>query len=169
VYARVVQLLFGILPIVVFGLVGTALFAWGWSFRAKNAAIARWPKAPGRVLECRVGEARGQSRDRNTGRTSSYSTFRPEARFEYEVNGQRYESTTFWRDTSWTTDLASVRAVVDRFPVGPAEVLVDPSDPRVAYLAAPSGGGMFLMIFGGAFLFFSTLAAVIVIAVVSSS
>lgn len=162
------EIVFGILPIVVFGLLGAGLFAWGWSFRAKNRAIARWPKAQGRVLESRVAESRGSTRDRSSGRSVSYSTYRPEARFEYEVNGQRYESTTFWRDTSWTTNLASVRAVVDRFPIVPAEVLVDPRDPRVAYLVAPSGGGMFLMIFGGALLFFATLAAVIVTAVVLS-
>lgn len=127
---------------------------------AKDRAISRWPRAPGRVTVSRVDSHTGTSRDQD-GYDRRYTVHDPVVHFTYTVGGQELHGDRLARvvvSSSEVPDLA-------RYPVGQqVQVFYDPSDPRTAYLEVRrSTGAVILSVLGGVFVFVGLLVPALVL------
>lgn len=115
----------------------------------KDRDIAKWPRAPGKILSSRVASSSYTAKDRD-GYSRQYTSYSPEVSFTYVVDGTEYEGSAVARSVDSTSNRASVEACVDRYARG-KEIMVfyDPSDPTTSYLEVRrSIGAMILLGFG---------------------
>lgn len=154
----------GALTGALFGVLGVLIAAWGWSYVARDRAIARWPKVPGTITSSRCDSETGTTRDAD-GYDVTSTTYAPVVEYRYTVQGREYPGTKVTRVAERTGDARRVKACVDRYPPGArVQVFHDPADPTAAYLeTGTSGGAVFLLVFGGFFavMGFGVLALVV--------
>ena len=113
-------------------------------------ASLHWPVAGGTVTESRIGRARGGNR----------TTYSPEVRYRYEVDGRVYESDRIYFsgiDLSSNHDYAL--DITARYAVGrDVEVYHHPGDPELAVLQPGiRRETVFTFVIGGAFAAFALL------------
>jgi hypothetical protein len=146
----------------VFALVGLPAAWLALHLFGKDRAIARWPRAPGTIVSSSLGSGHYSARD-HSGYYRTYTSFRPEVRFTYTVEGVEHEGSKVAREVAATNNRRAVQACVDRYPPGSeVEVYYNPTDPGVAYLETRiSIGGVILISFGGLF----TAIALLMIAI----
>ena len=119
----------------IFMAVGASIALWGWSFIARDRAIGRWPRAPATITASTYKASDGTSRDAQ-GYDVSSTSFVPDVAFQYTVDGKAFAGNRVTRAMTPTTDSASVKACIDRYPRGArVEVFYNPADPATAYLA----------------------------------
>ncbi len=112
--------------------------------RARDRAIARWPRAPGTVTSSKLTTSTHRIEDANT-RLYSYQTwYSPSVQFTYVVAGQTYDGRSIARslDEGLQTSEKSARRIIAPYPAGASiEVLYDPTNPKVAYLEVRGSAG----------------------------
>lgn len=150
----------------VFTLLGGLIAFWGLRIMALDRAIGRWPRAPGRILASSIDSESGTYRDQQ-GYDVESTTYVLKAKYEYEVNGQKYIGTKVCRAPMPTNNYDKVKQSLDRYPInGKIGVLYDPRSPETAYLETRvSVGAIFLVSFGVFFLLMGLGAIAIGIAV----
>lgn len=102
-------------------------FTWGvaYSFYAQNKQQENWLRVGGKVIRSGLTE-----RTRDV--TKSY---RADVRYEYWVNGQRYESNSVDGMASYYASKSQAQNKADNYPVGYAvNALVNPDRPEEALL-----------------------------------
>jgi hypothetical protein len=126
----------------------------------KDRAIARWPRAPGRITHSEIRSSRSSSRDKQ-GFTVETTLYEPIVTFTYTVDGQVLSGDRVAREVT----PSSSKPDISRWP--PAQdvlVLYDPNDPNTAYLETRvSTGAVILAIMGGVFAFVGILVPVLVL------
>jgi len=127
---------------------------------AKDRAIARWPRAPGRVTVSRVDSHTSTSRDQD-GYDRRYTLHDPVVHFTYTVGGQELHGDRLARVVVSSSEVPDL----SRYAVGQeVQVFYDPSDPRTAYLEVRrSTGAVILTVFGGIFVAVGLLVPALVL------
>lgn len=126
---------------------------------AKDRAIARWPRAPGRITSARVESRSYKSRDRQ-GYYSDYTAHTPIVQFTYTVDGRELQGDRLAR----VVESSNIKPDLSRYSPG-QEVLVyyDPSAPETAYLELHrSIGAVILAAMGGLFVAIGLLVIILV-------
>ncbi|GIW79159.1 MAG: hypothetical protein KatS3mg105_0966 [Gemmatales bacterium] len=96
------------------------------SYQEQRRAQATFKPVSAVVLTSRVRRIPGDE---------GSDTFRPEVKYRYEVDGQRYESDRFAFFAKGYSDYLEAKRVADRYPVGSTvTAYYDPSDPAKAVL-----------------------------------
>src|SRR5688500_15295684 len=114
----------------VFVLAGLLPIALAWTAFAKDRAIARWPRAPGKITSSRVETRTGTRRDQK-GHSYSYTSHQLFVEYTYVVDGVERKGDQVSR-VSYTS---STMPDVDRYAPGTdVQVYYDPADPKTAYL-----------------------------------
>lgn len=127
---------------------------------AKDRAIARWPRAPGKVTMSRVDSRVASSRDAD-GYDRRYTLYDPIVQFTYSVDGRELQGNRLARVAISSSGVPDI----SRYPAG-QEVLVfyDPNDPRTAYLEVRrSTGAVILSVLGGVFVVVGILVPALVL------
>ncbi len=144
----------------IFGLVG--LFGMWLAARAwkKDSAIARWPRAPGRIEVAIVTSWQSQSRD-DAGHTYETTMYQPQVRYTYTVEDRTLKGDRFAR----VVVSSSSKPNLTRYSAGSeVQVYYDPADPSIAYLEVHrSIGAIILFCFGGLFLGIGVLVPTLVL------
>ncbi|HVW21819.1 MAG TPA: DUF3592 domain-containing protein [Opitutaceae bacterium] len=117
----------------VFGLLGAGLIFWGAQTVRLAYCSVRWPTATATILSSRVRASRGQRR----------TSYRPDIRYEYEVEGRAYPGSRVAFGGPWEHDAAA--QAVRRYPPG-ADVPVsyDPAEPARSVLEPGAGAGVWV-------------------------
>jgi hypothetical protein len=83
------------------------------------AAMKRWPIAKGRVLSSKVEEYKEIIKGQSTSRGGRMTLYRPAVVYEYEVDGNRYESNRITQSPGLNRGVPDFAAeVVHRYPAG---------------------------------------------------
>lgn len=132
--------------------IGLVALLAGWFIRSTALQMASWPTVQGKVLSSTVTSKRerrtsGTSDDRRSRNQTMYTA---KVRYEYSVEGKRYESSRIGAMEQSSSSRSSAQSRADRYPVGGAcTVHYDPSDPASAVLEVGGGTiGLIVMIVG---------------------
>lgn len=151
---------------------GSPFVAIGLVSHRNNIASRSWPRVKGRIVssevEMRTFEEKRDPLDRDWVRDHPNDTVQrtycsAAARFTYEVDGRKLESTRISREGISGTQ-AEVQAWVDRHAPGTqVRVYYDPHDPAVAYIEWKrwTVGSIIMLVWGGVFVFAGLLVFVI--------
>lgn len=122
------MLLFG-LPFSAFALyIG---YAMQWSEQKQSDAAARFEPVRATTLEAKVAQT--THRNANTGGPTHI--YQPHIRYEYQIGGQTYRSTTFSYLGPAAADRDAMRRIVERYPPGSRQTAyVNPDNPAEAVL-----------------------------------
>lgn len=122
------MLLFG-LPFSAFALyIG---YAMQWSEQKQSDAAARFEPVLATILEAKVAQT--THRNANTGGPTHI--YQPHIRYEYQIGGQTYRSTTFSYLGPAAADRDAMRRIVERYPPGSRQTAyVNPDNPAEAVL-----------------------------------
>lgn len=136
----------------IFVLSGAALIVFGFRQMAEARASLQWPVAHGRVIHSEFVQrkeiTKATERDR--------FTYRPEIRYEYEVNGRVWTASRVSFGDAGSSDFALAQEVVARYPVGtavkvayraedPASACLEPGPHKVTWIM-PGAGMLFTLI-----------------------
>jgi hypothetical protein len=135
---------------------GIPLFIAIKTFR-KDRAIARWPRAPGKITISFVKTSTGTAKDKN-GYAYKYTRHEPVVTYTYTLNGQELTGDCISRHGGAASSHMST------WPTGKdVAVLYDPNDPKTAYLETRvSVGAVILAVMGGVFAFVGLLVPALV-------
>jgi hypothetical protein len=127
---------------------------------AKDRAIARWPRAPGRMTVSRVSSHTRSEKDQQ-GYYRRYTYHDPVVEYTYTVGGRELVGKQLTRVAVSSTSMPDL----SRYPEGQdVSVYYDPNDPTIAYLEVRrSIGAIILCILGGAFVVPGILVPVLVL------
>ncbi len=150
---------------------GSPFVTIGVIYQRKNTAIRGWPRVKGRIVSSALETDTLERRDTvdpdwmraHPNDVTTVTTYSAAARFTYEVDGQKHESTTISRERIGGTQ-QQVQAWIDRHPPGTeVSVYVDPDDAATAYLEWKrwSVGSIILFVWGGVFVFAGLLVLAI--------
>ena len=123
---------------IIFCAAGTALIVLGWNIVQDAQASAAWPGVPGMVRESSVDSATD---------SDGHTTYAPQVRFTYAINGRPYEGHTIhFGETSYSSPTAA-QAAANRYPQGqPVTVYFDPAHPEKAVLETGMNVGSYLVL-----------------------
>jgi|tagenome__1003787_1003787.scaffolds.fasta_scaffold19555726_2 hypothetical protein len=127
-------------PVPVFLLGGFGLLILAIVVAALREAIAMksWPVAKGRILESKVEEYQQSAGSSGTyaGSRARMTLYRPVVRYQYEVEGKRFQGDRIAQSPGWNRGVADfATAVAQRYPVGSAvDVRYNPKRPDEAVL-----------------------------------
>ncbi|MBK8235853.1 MAG: DUF3592 domain-containing protein [Deltaproteobacteria bacterium] len=127
---------------------------------AKDRAIARWPRAPGKITVSTTTSHNSYGDDAH-GVRRHYTLYTPVVEYTYTVAGSELRGTRLTRVTASSTS----KPDMGRYPVG-QDVMVfhDPSDPSSAYLEVHrSIGAIILTGLGALFVFIGVLVPTLVL------
>lgn len=134
-------------------LVAVGAFVAYFKQRSDFKASASWPAIPGKIVSSNIIEDTERERD-DDGRERESTTYRPDIRFAYSVDGADYTTDT-WKlgGIVGSGSPKYAQGVIGRFPAGQAvTVYYNPASPDVAVLDPANRDGAWMpLIFGVAF------------------
>ena len=110
----------------------SAMIALNYWMYERSVATRKWPTVPATITESFVLQKPTNFSSRGTNMQDSYEAV---VRYEYEVDGKKYEGDQVTRGSFYTTTLITISKIVNRYPIGKnVDARVDPEDPEEAVL-----------------------------------
>jgi hypothetical protein len=146
-----VQLAIGLL----IAIVGIFVVLWAAPNVVRGVASTRWPATEGRLVSSELVQHQTWSRRR--GRSRQRMTYEAWVHYNYEVNGQRYNSNNIAFGSEW---FMSAAYRLDKIrSMKPLTVRYDPGQPsRAVLITGPTSGALFWLIVGLAIVAFGLIA-----------
>lgn len=142
-----------IIVFLIFGGFGFAMLYVGVTqFFRQRRLLSRARPVSATILKSEVFSSKSADTDARLDRNTSTTTYRPDVRFRYEVNGQTYESELLYPNIIAVTYASreSAAAALAPYPLdAKVPAFVDPSLPDQAYLIAEAGSGPMVFIIIG--------------------
>ena len=108
-----------VLAALLFGGFGVIVLALVIASLRDAAAMKRWPVAKGRVVSSKVEQYKESVKGHSSGPRDRITLYRPAVVYEYEVNGQRYESTRITQSPGLNRGVPDLaEEIVRRYPAG---------------------------------------------------
>lgn len=145
-----------IIATVIFGGFGIMLLYVGVTqLFMQRRLLANARRVDARIVHADVFSSTSSNMDRRPLRSTSTTTYRPDVRFRYVVEGREYESDLLYPNIIVQTyaSRAAAEEALAPFPVNATvQAYVDPALPDKAYLIASAGSGPIVFIIVGALL-----------------
>ena len=124
------------ISILAFVLIGIRLSKSAFAQLKTVTESKKWPFVQGSVVSSQVQEETHKSYNEETGKTTYYSSYRPEIKFHYVVAGNTFTSSQrVIGKTPTYSDEGKAGAVIDKYPAGSlVNVYYDPDNPKNSVL-----------------------------------